>query len=57
MLLVWPSIRTAILPAASGLVGVTAVPNLPLRWATAVRPVFWTRVPAGYCAVSLPGLS
>ena len=31
---------------ASGLVGETVVPSLPLRWAAAERPVIWTRVPA-----------
>ena len=47
-LLVWPSISTAIRPTASGLVGWTAVPSLPLRSAATVRPVIRTRVPAGY---------
>ena len=47
MLLAWPSIHTAIRPTASGLVGVTTVPSLPLRWAAAARPAIRTRVPAG----------
>ena len=46
-LLVRPSIRTAIWPAASGLAGMTAVPSLPLRWAAAARPAIRTRVPVG----------
>ena len=45
----------AIRPAASGLVGVTAVPSLTLRWAAAVRPAIRARVPAENCAGACRG--
>ena len=47
VILVWPSIRTAIRPAASVVGCWTTVPSEPLSWAAATRPPIWTRVPTG----------